>query len=499
MDIPRIMINTPDSGFLIAGSSTSYTPMTAALLLKLDSTGNFQWAKTVEDTSGQFHLRIDQGIALSTGNYLFSGTSYNPAGIRPWLLITDINGNILFQREYYFSAGLWQNIFGLTELQNGTIVVCGNNDYGPSPIYPEKKLLLLHLDSDLSSLWSKEYHYHFTEKFTSVITSHDHQILLQAHSIDSMPPGREDVLLIKTDTSGTILWAKQCGDTLPSWNTNPANIPNDISVLPDGSIINLITTNWFNMQSFQYTAIQVLDSIGYQLFAKHYYYTSGGRWQLITAPPNNFYMSNGLHLIKADYPMDVIWQKQIAPAFLQSGNGTANIIKSELGGFSFLSGHYSGGLTNQIYFSFIDSTGNIGCTPQVNNPPIVQIIDLSTIDITPLIIHNAITISDSSTSYLSQTVQYSDTVWCSTATGSDQEPKSPTMVYYPNPVRDYLNIKTEPEINGLDAEIYDALGKYIATITIRDQMLSVASLKRGIYQVCIHTNQSHFNFKIIKN
>jgi hypothetical protein len=99
-DLANIVCQTPDSGFVLMGSTESFSNGPAAdfYLIKTDKNGNFQWQHTYGTTidencvSGQ--LTLDGGFIMS--------------GYRPTLLYivkTDSNGNFQWDMQFPGTAG----------------------------------------------------------------------------------------------------------------------------------------------------------------------------------------------------------------------------------------------------------------------------------------------------------------------------------------------------------------------------------------------------------
>ena len=73
-----------------------------------------------------------------------------------------------------------------------------------------------------------------------------------------------------------------------------------------------------------------------------------------------------------------------------------------------------------------------------------------------------------------------------------------TLTYYPNPVKNELNIIQKEEIS--DLEIYSVLGQKVISLPINSNkaLIDVSSLANGTYFVKINSKVNYRNFKIIK-
>jgi hypothetical protein len=100
------LARTSDGGFIVSASvdqqqtPTSYT--SSVLLLKLDSTGNTQFARTILPSGSISDLNIAGAQQTSDGGYAFAGyyfqnTIYDE---RAWMVKTDASGNVQWNKIY---------------------------------------------------------------------------------------------------------------------------------------------------------------------------------------------------------------------------------------------------------------------------------------------------------------------------------------------------------------------------------------------------------------
>ena len=102
---PESLALTSDGGFIVSGSvaietATGYT--SSVLLLKLDSIGNPQWARTYTPSGSISDLELTAAQQTQDGGYAFSGyyfqnTVYDE---RAWLVKTDPAGNVQWDKIY---------------------------------------------------------------------------------------------------------------------------------------------------------------------------------------------------------------------------------------------------------------------------------------------------------------------------------------------------------------------------------------------------------------
>jgi hypothetical protein len=91
---------TSDGGFILGGSV--YTTSSSVLLLRIDSTGNPQWARTYTPSGSISDLQLTAAQQTQDGGYAFAGyyfqnTIYDE---RAWLVKTDSTGNVQWDKIY---------------------------------------------------------------------------------------------------------------------------------------------------------------------------------------------------------------------------------------------------------------------------------------------------------------------------------------------------------------------------------------------------------------
>jgi hypothetical protein len=70
------------------------------------------------------------------------------------------------------------------------------------------------------------------------------------------------------------------------------------------------------------------------------------------------------------------------------------------------------------------------------------------------------------------------------------------IVAYPNPVKDFLNFKTEQNV--LKVEVYDIAGRILSSNLVYENKTDLSNLKTGNYILKVYTEKGIMNTKIIK-
>jgi hypothetical protein len=145
------LLQLPDSGFLIAGYSNSFSFNNDydACLLRTDKLGNSIWMKTIGTSNWDFIYDMKQS---PDGNFILAGNSYgsgngNSAG---YVAKVDIDGNLIWEK--FISSNQQVNLNHAAVKSDGTIAVCGS--ISPSNSYPADYLITL-FDANGNELFRK--------------------------------------------------------------------------------------------------------------------------------------------------------------------------------------------------------------------------------------------------------------------------------------------------------------------------------------------------------
>jgi hypothetical protein len=94
------MIQTNDGGYALIGPTTSFAiGGQDAWMVKTDANGNMQWNKTYGGIGNEYAIYL---IQTSEGGYAFCGgtMSFGAGGVDLWLVKTDASGNMLWNKTY---------------------------------------------------------------------------------------------------------------------------------------------------------------------------------------------------------------------------------------------------------------------------------------------------------------------------------------------------------------------------------------------------------------
>lgn len=194
---------TEDGGFVIAGKTESKSGSGSdVLLLKADAEGSELWNKTFSFGPGN-----DIGVSVmqnKDGGYTIAGyTNSTSSSYDALLMKTDSNGNKLWNKTYSLGSG--DDVSGdVREIKDGYIMAGRTSSKGTG----SEDVLFIKTDSSGNEIWTKTFSLGMgKEGGSSVQQSNDGGYVLAGFT-DSTGTGSSDVLLLKTDAEGNEMWNK---------------------------------------------------------------------------------------------------------------------------------------------------------------------------------------------------------------------------------------------------------------------------------------------------
>ena len=208
-DTAEAVIETSDGGFALAGRSESFGGLSKnAWLMKTDSNGNVEFQKTYN--SGNIDIAVsvvetsDGGFALAGGT--MSDTSKNNDA---WLIKTDSDGNVEFNRTY--GGATFDTAMSMVETSDGGFALGGQtmsfDDTGDEFV---SDAWLIKTDSDGNEEFNRTYGGADSDSAESIVETSDGGFAL-AGKTESFSGGFSDLWLIKTDSNGNEQFNKTYG------------------------------------------------------------------------------------------------------------------------------------------------------------------------------------------------------------------------------------------------------------------------------------------------
>jgi type IX secretion system substrate protein len=479
---------TNDGGFIMTGYSYFFPPNNNMdmYLLKTDAAGNTSWFKRIGTPVRDWPRRVRQ---TSDNGYIITGQIYDIADPDDFFLTkTDSAGTVLWSKRFTEAYGTYSN--NVIQTNDGGYIISAGftdaliDDYG----------YLLKTDSSGNVIWTKvltDVNNSLTAARALQPTS-DGGCIIAGSTDKTNSGGTIDIFVAKIDSSGNFTWSK-------SYDASEQESAIGISQTNDGGFIiiggkspNLVTNpNLLLLKTDLAGTVQWIKLSGNSApeFGLDVFQDNDGGFSII-----GVYNDKGL-LIKTDSVGNALWSKGY-------GSGSYGGFKSNKhtndGGY-ILAGHTNsfGVVQNSIYLVKTDANGNSGCNDSSININLIS----STIQTAAM---NLVISSgyQSAPAPVYNTVNTGAVTTLCFSTGTDEfYSGNNTFSVHPNPSSgDFIFEIPNPGAENISMRIFDLIGNLVLSETaINSQfILSHSNLNTGIYLVEIICGENKKVLKIVK-
>ncbi|MGD0496125.1 MAG: hypothetical protein ABSB28_08805 [Candidatus Bathyarchaeia archaeon] len=198
------VIQTNDTGYAVAGITTSYgAGETDAWLVKTDSSGTMQWSQTYGGSGDDETYSL---VKTSDGGYALAGytNSSGAGGDDFWLVKTNSSGSMVWNQTYGGTGD--EQASSVIQTSDGGYALAG---YTTSFGAGDYDFWLVRTDSSGNMLWNRTYGSAGDDEAECVIQTGDGYAL--AGLTNSTGAGGLDFWLVKTDSNGTPQWNRTYG------------------------------------------------------------------------------------------------------------------------------------------------------------------------------------------------------------------------------------------------------------------------------------------------
>lgn len=341
----------PDGTYIAAGGSSGTTLNSLDILLvKTDANGDTLWTRSYGGNYDDLLMFIEQ---TNDGGYLF-GSATKSFGSNPgsdedaYLVKIDQNGDTLWTRTY--GGPGYDGFLSAKQLPDGGYICAG---YTNMLAGTNGDFFLVRLNSSGDTLWAKAYGGSYGDTGIEVFRTNDNGFLLVGFTF-SFGVNDNDFYLVKTDSSGNLLWSKTYGGNkidylLAACETQGyllvgmsksygagIDTTNAIAVNVDtaGNVLWSKVYAWDHVNSFQSVIVQAQNTILFCGYIQQY-------------PAQN---TRGA-ILKTDVNGDTLLAKLIS-----SGISLSDIIPTSDGGFAAC-----GDVSSSAGLIKADANNNIGC------------------------------------------------------------------------------------------------------------------------------------------
>ena len=433
LDYGYAVQQTFDGGYIVAGWTISFgAGGRDVYLIKTNSVGDTLWTKTYGGNANDVCYNIQQ---TTDSGYIFVGATDNfgAGNSDVYLIKTNSNGDTLWTRTYGGSD--YEEAYDVQQTTDGGYIIVGQTNsfvsFDSCGFATCSDVYLIKIDENGDTLWTKTYGGGYNDEAYSVQQTNDGGYIISGLSASFGTAFNGDYYLIKTDSSGNLLWSK---------------------IYDAGG------------NDRGYNAQQTTDG-GY-IFVGYSYSFGGG-------------FNTYAYLIKTDELGDTLWTKIYGGNI---GQKAYNVLQTSDGGYIIAGTSFSFG-SYPFYLIKTDSNGNSGCFESI---PIntLDIINAPTQVAFGGIINSTQTIINNPSGIVSNPLT-TDTVICLTTGIIEEIVTNNYIVVYPNPFKNSTTIEFKNEKQEkYTLTIYNTTGalvRKIDNITAGKIKIERENLKSGLY------------------
>lgn len=206
-DMGHWVEQTTDGGYIIACSTQSYgVDFWDVLLIKTDASGNLIWEKTFGLEYWDESYCVQQ---TTDGGYIIFGFQ---GSFQYWLIKTDANGNLIWDRVYrkdnYTPPYINSKGYSVQQTEDGGYILVGEWYYAPDS--DDHDIWMIKTDSSGNIIWEKSFGGTAYDIGKCVIQTVDGGYIIAGYTTSQGAGGR-DFLLIRTDSNGNVVWENTYG------------------------------------------------------------------------------------------------------------------------------------------------------------------------------------------------------------------------------------------------------------------------------------------------
>ncbi len=336
-----------DGGYIVTGRTHSFGNGAQVYLIKVDSLGDTLWTKNYGGSGTDWGMSVQQ---TADGGYIVAGfTNSFGDSLQIYLIKTDSLGDTLWTRKYGGPGN--ERGYCVRQTPDGGYIISGGSVWAWSldPAY------LLKTDSLGNVVWDRVYYAQTASVGMWVQQTSDGGYVMTGGY--SVTPDLGKAFLIKTDSLGNTLWAKDCDS---SW----VIIPHSVQETTDGGYIIVCYVAWGGNRLIK------TDSLGNVVWVRIYVGPNGGLRAFsgqqtidggyVVTGEYMFWLDTlrTVFLLKTDSIGDTLWLREYR-SLLPGANARGNSVKQTMDG-----GYIIAGLTDwiggsNVYLIKTDQDGNV--------------------------------------------------------------------------------------------------------------------------------------------
>jgi|WetSurMetagenome_2_1015567.scaffolds.fasta_scaffold15119_1 putative intracellular protease/amidase len=352
------IIETSDGGFALAGYTFSFgNGKSDMFLVKTDSLGNTQWYKTYGGSGFEYAYSIGQ---TSDNGFLLAGYSTSTANNNKniYVVKTNSSGELIWEKTYgKDSIDVASAIYKTTD---GNYLICGHTQsYGAG----EDDIYVLKINQNGDTLWTKTFGGTRTDIGNSILeVNSSNYIFAGSTGSPGITSNNQDFYIIKTNSSGTSLWAKNFGTS----GSLPFDWCNDIKKTTDDGFMMVGETSFNSPLDIMMVKLDSAGGLGWKKFYGNNFYdygnaicnTTEGGFLICGTTKSKTTQKNDIFVVKVDNNGTELWRENYGGDYNEWGS---SVCRTRDGNYVIAGQtNSSGNGSFDIYVSKIKSTGPIG-------------------------------------------------------------------------------------------------------------------------------------------
>lgn len=227
-DWGQMIKQTNDGGFVIVGTTWSFNLPVDIYVIRTNADGDTLWTRAYGTTMSDYGYAI---VQTSDDGFVISGFTSPSLGTDDvYLLKLDAIGNLMWAKTY--GGTRMEQCNDVIQTNDGGYALTGFTDsYG---ITTEGDVFIIKTDSLGNIQWTKTYGGSDEENGQDIIQTSDGGYLVGGGTF-SFGAGDFDGYLLKTDSSGDLIWSKTYGRDLEDWIVSLSKAGDNNYIITGGS------------------------------------------------------------------------------------------------------------------------------------------------------------------------------------------------------------------------------------------------------------------------
>ena len=226
-DVAYDLRQTYDGGYIVSGTTYGFGLGADFYIVKTDSNGDTIWTRTYGSTNAEMGFSVEQ--TLDSGFILVGQTQLS---LYKDILIIKINKSGTLQWSKTFGGIKDEYAYNIKKTKDNNFIIIGATvSFGPAP---GENLLLIKINNDGDTLWSKAYSCYQEEWGQNLIETSEGGLILVS-TIWGFGAGAFDIFILKTDSTGEVIWAKTYGTSLDEYSQSIFQTSDGGFILTGGS------------------------------------------------------------------------------------------------------------------------------------------------------------------------------------------------------------------------------------------------------------------------